>query len=119
MKIPEIPQNESEGLVALDRYKILDTLTAQVYDDLTQFTIIDTGIGFELEKFSQLFQPFSQIDSTLSRGYEGLGLGLAIVKQIVALHEGKLGANSILGKGSCFTFDLPFENNFGSSHATK
>ncbi|TYQ27918.1 PAS domain S-box protein [Pseudanabaena sp. UWO310] len=84
-----------------------------------RFTIIDTGIGFELEKFSQLFQPFMQIDSTLSRRYEGLGLGLAIVKQIVELHDGKLEANSILGKGSCFTFELPFENNFGSSRATK
>uniref|UniRef100_UPI00387EE07D PAS domain-containing hybrid sensor histidine kinase/response regulator n=1 Tax=Pseudanabaena galeata TaxID=1112103 RepID=UPI00387EE07D len=72
------------------------------------FQIVDTGIGIAPDDLQRLFQPFVQVDSALNRQYEGTGLGLALVKQIVELHGGQVTAESEVGKGSCFTFVLPY-----------
>ncbi|MEO0538327.1 MAG: PAS domain S-box protein [Cyanobacteria bacterium P01_A01_bin.123] len=72
-----------------------------------RMAVIDTGIGIAPEYISNLFQPFIQIDSDLSRQYTGTGLGLVLVKRIVELHGGKVGLTSEVGVGSCFTIDLP------------
>ncbi|MBI4784416.1 MAG: PAS domain S-box protein [Oscillatoriophycideae cyanobacterium NC_groundwater_1537_Pr4_S-0.65um_50_18] len=72
-----------------------------------QFNIVDTGIGIAPDDIPKLFQSFVQIDSSLSRQYDGTGLGLALVKQIVELHQGKVGVVSAVGQGSCFTITLP------------
>jgi PAS domain S-box-containing protein len=71
------------------------------------FSVIDTGIGIAEEDVKRLFQPFVQIDSSLSRKYPGTGLGLAIVKQIAQLHGGHVSVTSNPGQGSCFTVTLP------------
>ena len=63
------------------------------------------GIGIAPENQSKLFQPFMQIDGSLSRQYEGSGLGLMLVKQIVELHGGKMSVSSKFGRGS--TLALP------------
>jgi signal transduction histidine kinase len=72
-----------------------------------RFSVIDTGIGIAPEHLKQLFQPFIQIDSSLSRQYPGTGLGLALVRRIIELHQGQVTVHSQLGQGSCFTIDLP------------
>lgn len=71
------------------------------------FAVTDTGIGIAEADQALLFQPFVQIDSSLSRRYEGTGLGLVLVKQIVELHGGTVTLTSQLGEGSCFTVRLP------------
>ncbi len=73
-------------------------------------SVIDNGIGICREDMSKLFKPFSQIDSFASTDYQGTGLGLALVKELVELHGGKVWAQSELGKGSNFTFELPIDN---------
>ncbi|MDA0672797.1 MAG: response regulator [Cyanobacteria bacterium] len=70
-------------------------------------SIIDTGIGIAPEDMDKLFQAFVQIDSSLSRRYEGTGLGLTLVKQIVEGHGGTVTVTSEVGQGSCFTLTLP------------
>lgn len=75
---------------------------------LLLFHVIDTGIGISPQDINRLFQPFVQIDSSLSRKYTGTGLGLALVKKIVNLHGGDVRVNSTLGKGSHFTVALPY-----------
>jgi len=72
-----------------------------------RLAVMDTGIGIAPENIKKLFQPFVQIDSALNRNYEGTGLGLTLVKRIVELHGGTVEVSSELGKGSCFTIDLP------------
>lgn len=72
------------------------------------FSVIDTGIGIASHHLDKLFQPFSQIDSSLNRQYSGTGLGLVLVKQITELHGGSVKVSSKLGKGSCFTVYLPY-----------
>jgi CheY-like chemotaxis protein len=54
-----------------------------------------------------LFQPFVQIDSSLSRKFEGTGLGLAMVKQLAELHGGTVAVSSAEGEGACFSVWLP------------
>ena len=70
-------------------------------------TVTDQGIGIAPEDLPRLFQPFSQVDGTLNRQYEGMGIGLAIVKQIVELHDGRVIVESELGIGSIFSIQLP------------
>ncbi|MEB3190605.1 MAG: PAS domain S-box protein [Snowella sp.] len=75
-----------------------------------RIAVIDDGIGITPENITKLFQPFIQVDSALNRQYEGTGLGLALVKRLVELHGGQVSLRSELGKGSCFTIDLPYPN---------
>ena len=71
-----------------------------------QFSITDSGIGIPPEDQQKLFKSFVQLDSSLSRQYEGSGLGLSLVKQLVEMHGGNVGVESEAGKGSCFHFTI-------------
>ncbi len=82
---------------------------------LLEFSIADTGIGIAPENIDKLFQPFIQIDSSLSRKYDGTGLGLALVKRIVELHGGNVSVESKLGQGSIFQFQLPCRRDQSAS----
>lgn len=75
---------------------------------LLLFHVVDTGIGIAAEDIHRLFEPFVQIDSSLSRQYSGTGLGLTLVKKIVELHGGGVNVISTLGEGSHFTIALPY-----------
>jgi signal transduction histidine kinase len=72
------------------------------------FTVWDNGMGIADENLERLFQPFVQLDSSLSRPYSGAGLGLALVQRLVNLHGGSISVESESGKGSRFTVALPW-----------
>ncbi|MDO5898143.1 ATP-binding protein [Agrobacterium sp. Azo12] len=78
----------------------------------------DTGIGIDTDGMARLFQPFSQVDASISRKYGGTGLGLTICKQIVAAMNGEMGVDSILGQGSTFWLEVPVEYAMASGPAT-
>ena len=81
------------------------------FDNYLKLVVSDTGIGISEADQQQLFKPFSQIDGTLARRYEGTGLGLAMVKRLVELHGGVVTLQSAPNKGSTFTVLLPWNSD--------
>ncbi len=73
-----------------------------------RFSVKDTGIGISEEKLPNLFNSFTQADISISRKYGGTGLGLSICKQLVEMMGGQIWAQSTLGQGSTFFFELSF-----------
>jgi signal transduction histidine kinase/HPt (histidine-containing phosphotransfer) domain-containing protein/ActR/RegA family two-component response regulator len=74
-----------------------------------QVRVRDSGIGIAPEVLPRLFQRFSQADASTSRSYGGSGLGLVICRNLVELMGGSIQAESTLGSGSTFWFELPFQ----------
>jgi len=77
------------------------------YDEFLKITVTDSGIGISEEGLDSIFKPFSQIDSGLSRRFEGTGLGLAMIKLLAELHGGTVAVQSAVGEGCCFSVWLP------------
>jgi signal transduction histidine kinase len=75
--------------------------------NFVKIQIADTGIGIESEKIDQLFKPFVQLETGLTRGHEGTGLGLSICKKLTEMLHGTIGVDSKYGTGSTFTVSLP------------
>jgi PAS domain S-box-containing protein len=83
---------------------------AQSGQPAVRVDVSDTGIGIKPEHLPQLFQPFNQVDSGLSRQHEGTGLGLAICRRLVELMGGEIGVTSEWGRGSTFSITLPVKD---------
>lgn len=77
---------------------------------MTEFQVIDTGIGISNEKLSSIFDSYRQADHTIKSKFGGTGLGLAIVKQLVNIHGGEISVESKEGEGTTFTFTLPLKD---------
>lgn len=78
-------------------------------DPLLRLQVVDSGIGLAEDQLAQLFQPFQQADTSISRRYGGSGLGLALCQQLARLLGGSIAAESTLGVGSVFTLDVPVQ----------
>jgi signal transduction histidine kinase len=68
----------------------------------------DTGSGIPEAELPNLFNRFHRVQGTRGRTHEGTGIGLALVQELVRLHGGTVGVDSVLGQGSTFTVTLPF-----------
>src|SRR5580765_9123550 len=74
-------------------------------------SVTDDGIGMSPEQLEHLFKPFSQVDSSLARQFEGTGLGLAMVKLLADLHGGAVAVESAVAEGSRFTVWIPMRTS--------
>jgi signal transduction histidine kinase/CheY-like chemotaxis protein len=92
------------GRVQLAVRKVLETGDRVVL----RLAVRDTGIGIAPEAIGRLFRPFTQADTATTRKYGGTGLGLAISRRLVGLMGGEMSVQSQPGKGSEFSFTIPF-----------
>ncbi len=92
----EVVVSVSATLVDNDRHEI-------------QFSVKDTGIGIPQDRLSDLFQSFTQVDTSTTRKYGGTGLGLAISKRLTEIMGGKMWVESTVGSGSTFFFTIVAE----------
>jgi signal transduction histidine kinase len=88
------------GSIVVDMYDVDETHWA--------LRVADTGIGIPREHQLAIFEPFTQVDESISRKYSGVGLGLSIVKRLTAALGGVIRVESELGQGSIFTVTLPY-----------
>ena len=83
-------------------------VAAELRDDGSLAVAVrDSGIGIAPENIPRALAPFSQVDSSLSRRFEGTGLGLPLVKSLIELHGGRLELESTVGKGTVATVVFP------------
>lgn len=83
------------------------SIRATLLEDWVEISVKDEGIGIKEIDYERVFEPFVQIEESISRKYGGVGLGLALVKRFVKLHGGEVWVTAKYGKGSTFTFKIP------------
>jgi len=85
------------------------TITADLKEDMIEFSVKDQGIGISLKNQRKIFEPFFQAEQTIYREHKGTGLGLAIVRGIVESQNGRVWIKSQEGKGTSFYFTVPLK----------
>ena len=98
-------RNLLNNAVKFTKNKIL--FGAKWQQDMLQIFVIDNGIGIKEDELEKIFDEFYQSDSIENNRELGTGLGLSIVKKIADILHVQIGANSQVGKGSCFYISLP------------
>ncbi|MBK5970017.1 MULTISPECIES: PAS domain S-box protein [Thiorhodovibrio] len=84
-----------------------------------EFAISDTGIGIPADWLADIFESFTQVDSSNTRRFQGTGLGLAIVKRLVGLMDGQVTIASTLGQGTEVRFDIRVGTTAGDEPASR
>ncbi len=85
-------------------------LEKNIQDKLVYIRVVDTGIGMEEKDIPKALTSFGQIDTKLSRKYEGTGLGLPLTKKLVELMNGKFEITSKIGIGTTVTISFKYED---------
>jgi PAS domain S-box-containing protein len=80
-----------------------------------RFSVKDSGIGIPQDKMSQIFEPFTQLERTISSQRNGAGLGLAISKKLVEIMGGEIWVESVPSQGATFHFTVPAETIQGKN----
>ncbi len=120
-----VPSDENTITILTDGYKLFQTLNnlvsnavkftfeghvdfgCMIKGGMIEFYVSDTGIGISAEHQPNIFKPFYQAESSITKRYEGTGLGLTIARAYVELLGGKILFTSEPGKGSVFCFSIP------------
>lgn len=87
------------------------------YLPILEFYVKDTGIGIPKDKQDTVFERFTKVEENLTQNFRGTGLGLSIVKRLVIFMGGSVSLSSESGKGSTFTFTIPYKKPQGKADA--
>ncbi len=102
-RVPRSAAGGFEGIWPGHRFPLAES----EFTEFLEIAVTDAGIGISPANMAKLFLPFTQIDSSLARKFEGSGLGLALVKQMAERHGGTVAVSSCEGEGTCFAVWLP------------
>jgi len=113
LRLKQILLNLLTNAVKFSQTGTIRILLSQVYEKGNiagiSLAVSDEGIGIPAGRTDEIFEMFHQLDESVSKKHGGAGLGLSIVKGLVELMGGKISVKSEVGKGSCFTVEIPFE----------
>jgi len=87
---------------------LVDVVSETETDIILEFKVSDTGVGIPKEHLVNIFHSFTQVHNTHRFRSQGTGLGLSITKRLVEMQEGEIHVESEVGRGSVFTFRLPY-----------
>jgi signal transduction histidine kinase/DNA-binding response OmpR family regulator len=107
LRLMQVVRNLVGNAIKYTRQGGLVQLTSELQDSWAVIKVKDTGIGIPSEDIPHLFEKFYRVHTDDTQDIEGNGLGLAIVKAIIEQHRGEVRVESVLGQGSCFSFQLP------------
>ncbi|MBD2184580.1 ATP-binding protein [Aerosakkonema funiforme] len=109
-RVQQILQNLVGNAIKFSENGVVE-VSAKVVNEHLEIAVSDTGIGIPDDKLERIFESFEQADGSTARQYGGTGLGLAVTKQLVQLHGGEIRVESVVGKGSKFSFTLPLSQS--------
>ena len=109
-RIKQVIMNLVDNAIKFSPHDYTINLRTKIKKDGVLFEVQDFGRGIPRNKQKKIFERFYQVDSGMDRKFGGAGLGLAISRGIVNAHDGKIWADSTLGKGSSFKFSLPLQS---------
>ena len=104
-----VPRSQVEAQQPGDSRRLF-ALQPSAFLEFLEISVSDTGVGIAQSDLYRLFQPFTQLDASRSRAFEGTGLGLVMVRRLVELQGGALLVESVPGKGTRFTAWLPLRD---------
>lgn len=108
IKFKQILYNLASNAIKFTPEKGYVGITANLVENMLEISVTDNGIGISTKDLCRLFQPFQQLNSYMTREHEGTGLGLILVKKYVEMHGGSVWVESEVGKGSTFTYSIPY-----------
>ncbi len=109
-KIEQVLNNLISNAIKYSHPNTMISVEVQREKDFVVTKVIDQGQGIPENELPHIFKPFQKASIKPTAGEKSTGLGLAIVKKIVEGHQGKIGVESEVGKGSTFFFKLPYSN---------
>jgi signal transduction histidine kinase len=108
-RVEQILYNLVENAIKFTKVGSIDVWAYRPSDGRWVMQVTDTGIGIPEEAQDYIFEPFRQMDESVTREYGGAGLGLTVAKQLAALLGGEVALESEVGRGSTFMVSLPLE----------
>ena len=105
-----------EGIVSVSAH-LKDEVGEHSQDNWLVISVKDSGIGIEPDRLVNIFEKFTQSDSSISRQYGGTGLGLSIARQLANILGGDIGVESKVGEGSCFTTKVKVRARIAQQHS--
>ncbi|MFN2291512.1 MAG: ATP-binding protein, partial [Anaerolineae bacterium] len=112
-KLEQVMRNLLDNAAKYSPEGTMIKVVGQVVEGEVLVRVIDQGMGIAEEDLGRIFERFYRVDNEITRRTRGVGLGLSLCQEIVNAHGGLIWVESVLGRGSTFSFSLPLSSETG------